>query len=390
VAYDCDSILRDVSPVRRIPGDPREDAAEDRVALCLSGGGYRAMLFHTGALWRLNELGFLTRLARISSVSGGSIAAGALASGWEQLDFDQAGVAQQFEAAVVERVRSLADRTIDWKAVLAGLLLPGGVNRRIARAYRKHLFGEFTLQDLPPAPRFVINATNLGSGVLWRFSRPYMWDYRVGKVEDPITELSVAVAASSAFPPFLSPAALKFHPTDYVPETGDDLQYEPYTTRPLLTDGGVYDNLGLETAWKRCKTILVSDGSGHIEPKTRFIRSWPFQSFRVLTIMNSQVLALRKKQVIAAYVLGQRTGAYWGIRTDAADYGVDMPLSCPSGATMRLAKISTRLKRLDAITQERLINWGYAVCDLAFRAHVDQTAPAPTAFPYPGAGVGSP
>jgi len=30
----------------------------------------------------------------------------------------------------------------------------------------------------------------------------------------------------------------------------------------FLTDGGVYDNLGLETAWKNYETILVSDGGG--------------------------------------------------------------------------------------------------------------------------------
>ena len=47
------------------------------IALCLSGGGYRAMLFHLGTLWRLNELGYLPKLDRVSSVSGGSIQLGA-------------------------------------------------------------------------------------------------------------------------------------------------------------------------------------------------------------------------------------------------------------------------------------------------------------------------
>ena len=51
---------------------------EPGIALCLSGGGYRAMLFHVGCLWRLNQLGLLGRLNRISSVSGGSITAGVL------------------------------------------------------------------------------------------------------------------------------------------------------------------------------------------------------------------------------------------------------------------------------------------------------------------------
>ena len=91
-------------PVRSIPGDPDQDSPEDGIALCLSGGGYRAMLFHTGALWRLNELGYLNRLARISSVSGGSIAAGVLALAWKDLEFDAGGVSQKFRELVAEKL----------------------------------------------------------------------------------------------------------------------------------------------------------------------------------------------------------------------------------------------------------------------------------------------
>ena len=54
------------------------DKLEPGVALCLSGGGYRAMVFHIGAIWRLNELRYLAKLDRVSSVSGGSITAGVL------------------------------------------------------------------------------------------------------------------------------------------------------------------------------------------------------------------------------------------------------------------------------------------------------------------------
>ena len=68
-------------PRARHPGDDPGGPVPG-IALCLSGGGYRAMLFHLGALWRLNELGYLPRLDRVSSVSGGSITAGALAHGW--------------------------------------------------------------------------------------------------------------------------------------------------------------------------------------------------------------------------------------------------------------------------------------------------------------------
>src|SRR2546429_7735371 len=83
------------------------------IALCLSGGGYRAMLFHVGALWRLNEAGLLGRIDRASSVSGGSIAAGTLASRWDDLDFGMGDVAENFTTQVVRPLRDMADRTID-------------------------------------------------------------------------------------------------------------------------------------------------------------------------------------------------------------------------------------------------------------------------------------
>src|SRR4051812_40487187 len=75
------------APVRAIPTDAPGDNPLDGVALCLSGGGYRAMLFHLGAVWRLNDLGYLRRLDRVSSVSGGSITAGMLGLAWGKLEF---------------------------------------------------------------------------------------------------------------------------------------------------------------------------------------------------------------------------------------------------------------------------------------------------------------
>jgi len=128
-------------------------------------------------------------------------------------------------------------------------------------AYKDHLFGEATLQNLPldtEGPRFVINATNVQSGALWRFSRPYMADYLVGMVKNPDIPLALAVGASSAFPPVLSPARLHLHHSDFEPDPQCPLQKEPFTTEVILSHGGVYDNMGLETAWKNYQTILVS------------------------------------------------------------------------------------------------------------------------------------
>ena len=100
-----------------------EERAREATALCLSGGGYRAMTFHAGVLRRLNESGVLSRLDFVSSVSGGSITAGILARAWKRLRFTD-GRATNLDELVVDRVREMARRDLDVGSVLGGLLRP--------------------------------------------------------------------------------------------------------------------------------------------------------------------------------------------------------------------------------------------------------------------------
>ena len=376
-------------PVRLLPGEEGEGAPTDGVGLCLSGGGYRAMLFHLGALSRLNQAGWLPRLDRVSSVSGGSITAAALALAWTKLEFEQQ-TASNFGELVVEPVRELARQSIDISAALLGALGPGSIAERAAAAYRKHLLGRATLQDLPAddqGPRFVFNATSVQSGALWRFSRPYMADWRVGRIANPSLELATVVAASAAFPPVLSPLRLDLEEAEWISEPGNHLTEGDFRNQAVVSDGGVYDNLGLETAWKRCRTILISDAGGALAFEADPDNDWPRHLLRVLKLIDNQVRDLRKRQAIAAYESGDRAGAYWGIRTDITHYELTDALPAPATATIKLAETPTRLTALDDRLQERLINWGYAVSDAAMRAYVDQALPAPADFPYAEAGI---
>jgi NTE family protein len=378
------------APVSLIPTDDAAAQPENAIGLCLSGGGYRAMVFHIGALWRLLETGMLLRLQRISSVSGGSITAGALALAWP--DLARGGGREAFLAKVVKPLRALAGETIDADAIILGIALPGRISDRVAAAYKSHLFGDATLQQLPDTPRFVINATNIQSGALWRFAKPYMRDWRVGEVRAPDVPLAFAVAASSAFPPVLSPAELRLDPGKFTPNSGQDLQRPPFTSRVILSDGGVYDNLGLETVWKSHRTVLVSDGGGKLQAEEEPKSDWARHAYRVLNVIDNQVRSLRKRQLIDSYKtpagdLNHRQGAYWGIRTDIRNYGLADALPADLARTTALAEVPTRLKRLDDATQERLINWGYAVCDAALRRHVDAGLKPPPALPYPATGI---
>jgi NTE family protein len=340
-------------------------------------------------LWRLVETGVLGRIDRISSVSGGSITAATMALSWERIDVDSPGAVERYRSEVVDRVREIASRTLDVRAAAAGLVTPGQtIGQRLAAQYRRRLFGRVGLSELPERPIFVINATNLGSGALWRFTREYMADWRVGRIKEPKLELAVAVACSSAFPPILSPYHLALAGERWTNDRGNDLGTDDYRHEARLSDGGVYDNLGLETVYKRCRTVLVSDAGREMAPKRSPARDWVRQTFRVTNVVDNQVRTLRKEQLKYAYRHDLRDGAYFGIRSDIEHFGLDRHLDCPRESTLLLADIPTRLKRLDATRQERLVNWGYAICDTALRKHVEDTLEPPEEFPYPGAGVG--
>lgn len=332
------------------------------------------MVFHLGALRRLNEAGRLVHLTRVGSVSGGSITAGVLALAWKDLAFDPSGVAQRFGELVEEPILRLAGTSIDVSAVLRGIV-SGGASHWVQRAYDTHLFHGATLQDLPAddaGPRFMILATNLSTGTLWRFSRPYMRDWRTEPVENPTLPLAHAVAASSAFPPVLSPCRLHL----------------PDGSLVTLTDGGVFDNLGLEPVLKRCATVYVSDGGGTFAEQARPPGDWIRGTARVLNTIDVQVRRLRRRQIVGALESGQRDGAFWAVNTLQSSYAKPAAtLPCPKERTLALAATPTRLAKMSTQTRHRLANWGYAVADAALRTHVDPGLAEPSGFPYPD-GIG--
>jgi NTE family protein len=362
-------------------------APREGIALALSGGGYRAMLFHVGALVRMNEARLLPKLRRVSSVSGGSITAGVLGLNWKQLAFQAGsandGVAQNLNEKLVQPIRSLASETIDGWSIGLGLLTPGmTIGDYVAKNYRNILFGDATLQDLPDdteGPRFVINATSVQTAALVRLSKPYAADYLVGQIAKPEIPLAQAVAASSAFPPVLSPITIDVDPDSFDATTRGPLYQQPFNDTWVLSDGGVYDNLGLETI-DDFQTILVSDGGAKIAPEGSPAANWAEHSKRVLDIVDNQVRSLRKRYLIESYRNESRSGTYWGIRTNIADYGNPTVLPAPHADTSRLAETPTRLKALSRQKQNQLMNWGYAVCDAALRTHAAD-------FPFEG-GIG--
>lgn len=245
------------------------------VVLCLSGGGYRAVLFHLGGLRRLNELGVLSSVTTVSSVSGGSIVAAHIATAIATGTLTWPGrgeVIRDWNEAVTAPLVAFTRRNIRSPAILHRLRPDNWIHdyagvQGLAAQYHRHLT-QLPLRQLPTRPRFILSATDLAFGVNWIFDSGACrtGDYQAGYTALPEWPLARAVATSSCFPPVFNPLPVHFA-TDQLADgsyTGPDRESLIRSIR--LTDGGVYANMGLEPVWKTRQTVLVSDGGPPSSP----------------------------------------------------------------------------------------------------------------------------
>lgn len=280
----------------------QENDMADNIALCLSGGGLRATLFHLGLIRALRDHGFgdgpaLQRIREIYSVSGGSILAAHLIQHWQSYCGDEAAFAEQ-----EKKIRDFARRNVRDRVLRRWVASLSIASRTpLLQAEYRSLLGRGTLAECypdagPRPPRLHILATSFKTGELCSFSCDrFEIVRRKDKKWTTVTEdgsrlpLTYAVAASSAFPPMFPPLAL----------THTMLGVAPKDEFPLyLSDGGVYDNLGFEkfladqSSGASKATMLIGSNAGgsfKTEAKTRF--AGPFsRNMRANDIMMRRVL----------------------------------------------------------------------------------------------------
>jgi len=343
-------------------------------ALALSGGGYRATLFSLGSLWRLNEMGLLAQINRMTSVSGSSILSAFLAKNWSELKFNSGTtIFGNFSTVIADPIRDFCSKNLDVKAGISGILsFRKSIGDKIAEAYAKQLFGSSTLQDIPDlneGPEFIFYATSMQTGASVRITKSWIADYKVGKWPNPMLPLAQVVGASSAFPPVLSPVTIECEPSDWEKTKGAFLyDQEEFRKKLILTDGGVYDNMGLEAVWDDgFKNVFVCNASAPLKVEDNPGKNWASQALRVTSIITDQTRALRKRTLIDNYLKKVYGGAYWGIRVEIDDYKLDDAMVGDNKRTASLKNIRTRLNAFSSEEQGDLINWGYALTDAALR-----------------------
>lgn len=233
-----------------------------RIGLALSGGGFRATLFHIGVIKFLREQGVLENVQHICSVSGGSITAAHLVLNWERYN----GNDQEFSEAVEELTRftktDLRGFVVrPWLFSYAALGVPRIVSPqkwtrpKLCEAQYDRFFRKARLSDLKREgrPELHLLATSLTTGKLVSFNNSGVAienEQHLDEISASNASVAMGVAASSAFPPLFTPVLMNAHTLGLSDSVTCEEQY--------LTDGGVFDNLGLrKLLWLHNKSEAV-------------------------------------------------------------------------------------------------------------------------------------
>ncbi len=356
-----------------------------RIGLALSGGGFRASIFHLGVIRRLEELGIMPHVNVISAVSGGSIVAAYYVCEMEKRLRDvkpgHASLAQTrvriFEQVADDflnatdhnlRTRALVYTPFfhPWSFLKATISRPFRRTARaelIQREYDRWFYEGNTLDELPsvtpdqaPAdsnvqygPKLVLNTTSLISGERVAFSRsPVSKLAEMSKVNRNVLLLSRVVGASAGVPGLFPPTSI----------AGD-----------VLVDGGVSDNQGIEGLLHdgvACDVLLVSDASGQLEERDRVSTGEIAVLGRVNGILMFQLRA-KLLEILLAWKEQDpaREFAFIHLFLNLKDRQASDRL--PSEYIPGVARIRTDLDQFSFIETEALMYHGYTLIDAQLR-----------------------
>jgi predicted acylesterase/phospholipase RssA len=355
-----------------------------KFGLALSGGGFRATLYHLGLVRFLRDAGILARVTHITSVSGGSIIAAHLALNWDRYT----GSPSEFDAAaseLLDYVRLDVRNRITRRFPLSFLVrwprrLLGRSNRKLTRTglleyyYEQYLYGDTSLFQLPVCPQLHILATNLSEGCLCSFNRDGLWmvrpqaghTIRIDRVEVGLATVPMAVTASSAYPGFFPPLEL----------TGAEVG----TTigqfgRQAYTDGGIFDNLGvrmfhcLEQAQKADRStldsVIVSDVGKPIS-----VRGSQKAGGLIRTALRSSDILMDRVWQLESETVARTPAFVFAHITEIVD-ARDDPTALHPEIQRQTANIRTDLDRFSGLEISSLIRHGYCVGRAVCRTRPD-------------------
>jgi NTE family protein len=354
------------------------------IALALSGGGMRAMVFHLGVLQFLAERQLLEKIDRISTVSGGSLVVGLI---FQENRLHWPTSSQYLTHVLPTLKEKLIKDSLPWGA-LRQLRSPGYWRFLVTRANLlaatlKHEWGiEASLEHLPPKPEWSINGTTAETGKRFRFKHDNFGDYSIGYVRNGKFPLASAIAVSAAFPGAFGPLLIDADKMVWLkrewgaPEETEMPQKSKFAKLHLY-DGGVYDNLGLEPFFdsgrqkaKADDVFIISSDAG-APLKTGFSANWfnLLRLMRIVDIMSDQTRALRVRAFVE-YITRESSGGLFISLNDSGDRHKNESLAKFS------MTYATNLNRPSGDHFDLLMRYGYERAQNAFKQH-QASAPKP-------------
>lgn len=372
-----------------------------KIGLALSGGGFRATVFHLGVLARLavDEQDLFSQVTHLSTVSGGSLCAGLIYA----LSNNAWPTREHYLQTVLPRAREiLTGKGLDWGMAREVLLHPWMIVQARAHDLSRLLQNDWgitaPLKKIPAKPHWTINACCHETGKKFTFepntreSGYEMNDYILGHASVGDLILSDALAASSAFPGIIN--YFEIHAERYWPRLGDNLK------TLHLWDGGAYDNLGLEelmdidTGWRHQIDFLLAScasAKADVQPYRWFVPG----IYRMVTgIMMEQVNSLRKR-IFVSYLRHNCWGNFFQIGNTCeytlrgAKFSRDevaiLSARCLNQAQVeQVAHTPTGISKLLPEAYENLFRHGYEVADYTLYAYHSKPNAQPSQFKFIG------
>ena len=356
------------------------------IALALSGGGIRAMVFHLGVLKYLSEQNKLEEISHISTVSGGSLIVGLLLKENQM----QWPTSSQYIASILPSLRKkLCTRSLmggmfrqllnpqNWYFLLSRANL-------LAGALRDEWGVTDKLIDLPTYPEWSINGTTAETGKRFRFKQKDFGDYLLGYASSKNFPLANALAVSAAFPGGIGPLVVQAESYEWKKRQWHEPIERASIVNPLyrrfhLYDGGVYDNLGLEPFFDAGKgnlketlppgtKLILSDAGAPLAQKFSSFKANPWRLKRVTDIMSDQSRSLR----IRTFVNYIKEDSNKGTLIYIADKVTNEP-TCISAEFA--SNFSTTLRQLTYTEFDKIFNHGYEVTKKRFIDSSESTQP---------------